>query len=136
MSIKFTELPVLAAIDVADDDILAIVDVSVGTSKQVTVGSLGGDPSIGWGQTWQDVTGSRAVATSYQNTTSRPIMVSIEASTSVEGPFEVSVDNSTWVRIGFIDVVFGAPINGAWIIPPLHYYRQSAGSFSRWVELR
>jgi hypothetical protein len=41
MSIKFTELPVLAGVDVADDDILAIVDVSAGVSKQVTRADLG-----------------------------------------------------------------------------------------------
>lgn len=32
---------------------------------------------IGTGQTWQDVTASRAVGTTYTNTTGRPIMVSI-----------------------------------------------------------
>jgi hypothetical protein len=40
MSIKFTELPVLAPENVADDDILAIVDTSTGTSKQVVAGAL------------------------------------------------------------------------------------------------
>jgi hypothetical protein len=32
---------------------------------------------IGWGQTWQNVTASRASATSYTNSTGKPIMVSI-----------------------------------------------------------
>jgi hypothetical protein len=40
MSIKFTELPLLAGVDVADDDILAIVDVSEGVSKRVTRADL------------------------------------------------------------------------------------------------
>jgi hypothetical protein len=40
MSVKFTELPVLAPENVADDDILAIVDTSTGISKQVVAGAL------------------------------------------------------------------------------------------------
>jgi hypothetical protein len=40
MSIKFTELPLLAGVDIADDDILAIVDVSEGVSKRVTRADL------------------------------------------------------------------------------------------------
>jgi hypothetical protein len=40
MSIKFTELPVLAGVDLADDDIFAVVDVSVGVSKSVTLADL------------------------------------------------------------------------------------------------
>jgi hypothetical protein len=33
--------------------------------------------SLGYGQTWQDVTSSRALATTYYNTTSRPIQISV-----------------------------------------------------------
>lgn len=37
---------------------------------------LGG---LGYGQTWQDVTASRASATTYYNTTGKPILVSVTA---------------------------------------------------------
>lgn len=32
---------------------------------------------LGVGQTWQDVTGSRAIGTTYTNTTGRPILLSV-----------------------------------------------------------
>lgn len=92
--------------------------------------------ALGWGQTWQDLTGSRAVATSYQNTTGRPIMVAIEPSGATPGQFEVSTDNVTWVRLGTIILTGSDVRQGAWIVPPGNYYRQTAGSFSGWRELR
>jgi len=39
-----------------------------------------GTYTIGVGQTWQDVTASRAIGTTYTNSTGRPIMVSVSAS--------------------------------------------------------
>lgn len=92
--------------------------------------------ALGWSQTWQDLTGSRAVATSYQNTTGRPIMVAIEPSGPTVGQFEVSTDNATWVRLGIIYLDGQDIRQGAWVVPPEHYYRQTAGSFTFWSELR
>jgi hypothetical protein len=41
--------------------------------------------SLGYGQTWQSVTGSRALATTYYNTTGRPILLSIATTESAAG---------------------------------------------------
>lgn len=38
--------------------------------------------SLGYGQIWQDVTGSRALGTTYYNTTGKPIQISVFGSTS------------------------------------------------------
>jgi hypothetical protein len=47
------------------------------TSNGTTWTSAAPVPSIGVGQTWTDVTGSRAINTTYTNSTGRPIQVSI-----------------------------------------------------------
>ena len=57
---------------------------------------------IGVGQTWTDVTSSRAKATEYQNTTGKPIMVSISFTTSNthRGQLQVSSTSGS----GFITI--------------------------------
>lgn len=96
--------------------------------------------AIGVGQTWQDVSGSRSIGTSYQNTTGRSIEVSV---TVVPGPsanaqpaLQVSDNNSTWVSVdrGQDGADF---LHGSAIIPPGHYYRVNVGaSILIWSELR
>ena len=102
---------------------------------KAAIESLG--QQIGDGQTWQDMSGSRAYGTSYQNTTGRSIMV---ASVGDDGEdFQVSTDNTTWVTIGESDKdqdLGGQP--GGFIIPNQHYYRWTgSGSLAGvWAELR
>jgi hypothetical protein len=43
--------------------------------------------SLGIGQTWQDVSGSRAVSTTYTNSTGRPIQVAVGVSLNNTGTF-------------------------------------------------
>lgn len=91
------------------------------------------NPSVGVGQTWQNVTGSRSSGVSYQNTTGSPIMVSITASAvSESNNAQVSTDNSTWVTVGGSSNA--AAINNSFVVPNDHYYRVQ--NFSRWTELR
>jgi hypothetical protein len=86
---------------------------------------------IGQAQTWQAV--SRAVNVSYQNTTGRPIGVSIYSS----GVFQASTDNSTWVTVQVAPVINSANRNfAAAVIPNGHYYRISGGALGGWSELR
>ncbi len=88
-------------------------------------------PSIGVGQTWQ--TPSRAISTTYQNTTGKPIMVMAYWSegNSIDRPFQISTDNVNWTRL------WGA---NAWcflIIPNGCYYRVvGPTNFGAWMELR
>lgn len=93
----------------------------------------------GVGQTWQDVSASRAVSTSYQNTTGRPIQVCIGSAGGSGQALQVSSDNSTWITL--MSFASG-PGNlerqaTAFTVPDDWYYRCNGGGtpFS-WVELR
>lgn len=91
--------------------------------------------NIGWGQTWQDVTASRAVSTSYQNTTARPILTAIGLNGGSTRRFiEISVDNSTWIKVGSDS---GSDTPNTIIVPVNYYYRVNGSTaISYWSELR
>ena len=91
---------------------------------------------VGVNQTWQDVESSRAVGTSYQNTTGVPIQVSVEGSKG--NTVQVSENGSTWLTMGTL----GSPLSWRsayqFIVPASHYYRVTGGSGfdGTWLELR
>jgi hypothetical protein len=128
MTTRVSDLPATTALD-ADDEFYVVED---GSSRKTTLAQF----ALGWGQNWQNLTASRAVATPYQNTTGKPIMVSIEPSSATPGQFEVSVDGVGWIRLGTI-ILTGADVRqGSWLVPTGHFYRLTAGGFSFWAELR
>lgn len=94
---------------------------------------------IGVGQTWQNVTGSRAAGTAYQNTTGKPIMVHIQTASSSTTGLSIS---TTGAYTGEQVEVFTGDSSGftktiSVIVPDDHYYRlDSGGSFGNWSELR
>lgn len=92
---------------------------------------------LGWGQTWQNVAASRAAGTSYQNTTSRPIMV-VVAGTKSTGTrrLEISTDDATWIELGSVSSdPGGSAVSG--IVPVDNYYRITSGiTVYAWAELR
>lgn len=89
--------------------------------------------TLGWGQTWQDVTGSRSANTAYQNTTGKPISVSVfVGAIGATRALEVSADNSNWVEVANTTTGGG---NMQAIVPPGHYYRMNGG-FHLWREFR
>ena len=110
--------------------------------RDVNLGDVG--LGIGVGQTWQDVSASRAVLTSYQNTTGRTIAVSctITEPTSNNSGFEVSSNGSTWVTLfdNSPPVTQGALY--FCLVPAGWYYRVSrvsgtgALTVTTWAELR
>lgn len=55
--------------------------------------------SLGYGQTWQDVTGSRAKTTTYYNTTGKPITLRIRY-TSGTGTIQITVNGSAIAESG------------------------------------
>ncbi|OCO98930.1 MULTISPECIES: tail fiber protein [unclassified Ensifer] len=89
-------------------------------------------------QSWQNVSGSRSAGTSYQNTTGRPIMVSVYGNDGSE--FQVSSNNSNWLTIGYSDVDQdnGGATTAGVIIPHGWYYRLINNSQQNpfWNELR
>jgi hypothetical protein len=134
----------------------AIAFSILGTSSQTyfTAFMSGGDPNgqigpegpagpatgIGYSQTWQNVTGSRALGTTYTNSTSKPIMVNV--SVAVQG-------SSTLARayVGEVEVArayspdcCGVPqINFfplSFIVPAGSTYYCTGRTFAYWSELR
>lgn len=122
--------------------------LSAGTSGQVLT-SDGTDVSwttpvtpaagVGDGQQWYNMTGSRVIGTSYQNTTGRAIMVSVATVISSERYLQVSTNGSSWVNIGTLGGHGGINDSGASqaIVPAGHYYKATGGlSIVAWAELR
>ena len=99
---------------------------------KAAVEALAPDQSIGVGQTWQNLIGSRLANTTYQNTTGKPIMVSCSTS-ALTSALRVSSDNVT-----FIDVVTGGNLSKETIVPSGHYYRlyNNNNTVLHWAELR
>jgi hypothetical protein len=87
--------------------------------------------SLGYGQTWQVVTGSRATGTTYYNTTGKPIMVLVNGTANGT---TISVDG---VATGYFNTsTTGTTNTVTTIVPPGASYVLTAASFSIWTELR
>src|SRR5690606_12694984 len=73
--------------------LLSKADLIAGKVPETQLPAMGG---LGIGQTWQDVTASRASGVAYQNVTGKPIALSIAATSNefgIEADAEVSADN-------------------------------------------
>ena len=112
---------------------------SVSTSQAATAkqAKILNDQAFGVGQTWQDVTASRAVGTTYLNNTGKPIMVSI-----VTSP-QSGIDNhylyvGNVIVSGYLDQTNGDYTPFSAIVPNGSTYRLTTGSgrLIRWAELR
>ena len=92
--------------------------------------------SIGYGQTYQDVTGSRVVSTTYTNTTGRPIFV-IVTTTSVASAASAALSVSGGV-ISNQSVSSGtsAALCVSAIVPPGATYSYGTRVIDKWWELR
>ncbi len=95
------------------------------------------DVALGVGQTWQNVTTSRVSGTTYTNTTSKPIQVSITRSMSASNSHVLTIDG---VTVGSFGNPFGdravrvclsgiVPVNGTYSV-------SGAGTINFWSELR
>lgn len=100
-----------------------------------------GGGGLGANQTWQDLSASRAVNTSYQNTEGTPIEIAVVFSgANSENRLQVSSDNATW-----FDVALASgnqfEMSGSAVIPDDYYYRLqrtsgAATTIHSWSELR
>ncbi len=87
------------------------------------------DAAIGWGQSWQDVSGSRVAGTTYTNSTGKPIQVCIGAGDDNQSSF-IIVDTINTARFGYRNTA-------CVIVPPGSTYKIDSGiTFSLWSELR
>ena len=95
--------------------------------------------ALGVGQTWQNVSGSRAYSTTYTNSTGKAIMVSILATTpsATQATCNFYVDG---VSIGGFGMSQSGGIQngGSFIVPAGSTYYVTASNFSApsWFELR
>jgi hypothetical protein len=80
--------------------------------------------SLGYGQTWQTVT--RSMATTYYNTTGKPIAICLSNSGA----------NSWTVTINSLDMTAGMYVAGIFIVPANASYSVSGAAPAAWYELR
>lgn len=94
--------------------------------------------AFGPGQTWQDVTGSRATDTTYTNSTSKPIFVIAQVGNQTNG-VQVYINGTLVVRHWY-DVNGGAGqigySTGEFMVPPGGTYYVTAGPLRQWWEYR
>jgi hypothetical protein len=92
--------------------------------------------SLGYGQTWQNMFSSRALATNYYNTTGKPIYLAIVCLGGNSNTVEFYINGATVVGDLYTNAVSGR-VTIYIIIPPGSYYSLRIGStiFS-WYELR
>jgi len=91
---------------------------------------------LGFGQTWQNVTASRAFGTTYTNTTGRPIAVQVQCSGAANNNIAITVGGVALVNSGSGGgaIVYDAAVG---IVPPSATYSASgAAGLTLWVELR
>jgi hypothetical protein len=91
---------------------------------------------FGVGQTYQDLTASRAYGVTYTNTTSKPIVVYVNSEFTSSGSATLTINGvlipETFAQISgivFRSVAFG-------IVPPGGTYSATGNTLTKWVELR
>jgi hypothetical protein len=93
--------------------------------------------SIGYGQTPQDVTGSRVAGTTYYNTTGKPITVCITTTNSSTAASTMSVNGVAYANVGHNSVNQSIVFSSTFVIPVSASYAFSAGAtIVQWSELR
>lgn len=107
-----------------------------GNSWVQAAGSLPQQPSgLGIGQTWQDVTGSRANNTTYTNSTNLPIMVAIQGGI---GGNNITFTINGHTMVSSVQGIANGQFSFSFIVPVGNYYsaNSSSGSITKWLELR
>lgn len=102
--------------------------------------ALGALSSIGYGQSWQNLTGSRSAGVTYYNTTGRPIQIDVSGSMNATGVVINLSINGVSVT-GDAAYTAGAVSHVSAIIPPGASYNAngnggSISSINNWSELR
>ena len=125
----------------ATGNIVTTAAAIVSTGVTFNSGTTQPDAAIGYGQTWQDLTGSRVAGTTYTNTTTKPIMVALGLQSSINANNALFTIGGVTVWQGRTNTPGGNYYAGcSFIIPPGSTYELSynAGGYSilSWAELR
>jgi hypothetical protein len=113
-----------------------------GTAASLTAGnatlSVNSTNAIGYSQTWQNLTSSRAIGTTYTNSTGKPILVNITLNT---GSSSATTFTAGGVIVGSISInVSGGLAGQSFIVPngSTYFATNTAGanSINTWAELR
>ncbi|QWL64921.1 hypothetical protein [Aeromonas jandaei] len=91
---------------------------------------------VGVGQTWQDLTASRALGTTYTNTTGRPIMAYIGTTSATTSSSFLTVSG---VQLPISQGQVGGGVFkevSLAIVPPGATYSATASALEKWMELR
>jgi len=95
---------------------------------------------LGFGQTWQNLTTSRAVATQYINTTGRPIQVSVSVAGGTEVGASLFVSGVLAARSVVSGTTSGTTVFVTAIVPEGGSYELAVGDgtdvITHWAELR
>ena len=90
--------------------------------------------ALGYNQTWQDVSGSRAAATNYTNSTGRPIFISVRMDQD-DGTVTLTVDGLAIGKTGYTPGPVYYTLTA--VIPSGSTYRvDTTGGTLSWFELR
>lgn len=115
-----------------------VLKVPASAGNNTSVATLG--DTLGVGQTWQDVTASRALGTTYTNSTGKPIMVSVGSHTSA-GIYQMTlIATINGVAVKFSqssDSTGNTSVGGVVIVPNGATYNITSGyTLTYWNELR
>jgi len=118
----------------------ATFTTAVGWGSLVVVQPIGGQAlaamsSLGYGQTWQNLTASRALGTTYYNTTGKPIMVATRNSASSGALAQLTVNGVLLANNGQ-SIGTSTLASACWIVPPGASYVAGLGTLVAWSELR
>lgn len=112
------------------------ITLPASTGTVALTSDIGG---VGIGQTWQNLTSSRAFGTTYTNSTGEPIMVAIAATVLNTATWTVSVAGLQIIQMAGSGATAFADVTGTFIVPNgATYVATGAGgsTLSRWSELR
>lgn len=124
-------------IDTSGNPLLVNTPVTGDNSKKIANTEFVSNTAIGVNQTWQNLTSSRALGTTYTNTTGKPIQIAI----SVES---VGTDSIIFISINSVVVIqqtvrgpYNEGASASVIVPNGATYSASGGQvLLRWFELR
>jgi hypothetical protein len=128
------ESPALTGTPTAPTAAVATDTTQVATTAHVKL------TGIGWGQTWQNVSGSRVANTWYTNSTGKPIQLAISAGLTNTQYFQISPDGGTTpinVLRGLGGTAGSPSLPTQLVIPNGWSYRVPSGAtIDTWWELR